>query len=51
VKNPKVVYRFLQNILGKTADNPQVVQYLKHFPEHQLERDEKRGTVYFKFSE
>ncbi|XP_056096158.1 hypoxia up-regulated protein 1 [Rhinichthys klamathensis goyatoka] len=51
VKNPKVVYRFLQSILGKTADNPQVVQYLKHFPEHQLERDEKRGTVYFKFSE
>lgn len=51
VKNPKVVYRFLQSILGKTADNPQVVQYLKHFPEHQLETDEKRGTVYFKFSE
>ncbi|XP_067289169.1 hypoxia up-regulated protein 1 [Pseudorasbora parva] len=51
VKNPKVVYRFLQSILGKTADNPQVERYLKHFPEHQLHRDEKRGTVYFKFSE
>ncbi|XP_056322103.1 hypoxia up-regulated protein 1 [Danio aesculapii] len=51
VKNPKVVYRFLQSILGKTADNPQVAEYQKHFPEHQLQRDEKRGTVYFKFSE
>ncbi|KAI7793813.1 hypoxia up-regulated protein 1 [Triplophysa rosa] len=51
VKNPKVVYRFLQNLLGKTADNPMVAQYQKHFPEHQLMRDEKRGTVYFKYSE
>ncbi|XP_051972096.1 hypoxia up-regulated protein 1 isoform X2 [Xyrauchen texanus] len=51
VKNPKVVYRFLQSILGKTVDNPQVAQYQKHFPEHQLQRDNKRGTVYFKFSE
>lgn len=51
VKNPKVVYRFLQNLLGKTADNPMVAQYQKHFPEHQLLRDEKRGTVYFKYSE
>ncbi|XP_059400263.1 hypoxia up-regulated protein 1-like [Carassius carassius] len=51
VKNPKVVYRFLQSILGKTADNPQVAQYEKHFPEHQLQRDEKRGTVFFKLSE
>uniref|UniRef100_A0A673M3I6 Hypoxia up-regulated protein 1 n=1 Tax=Sinocyclocheilus rhinocerous TaxID=307959 RepID=A0A673M3I6_9TELE len=51
VKNPKVVYRFLQSILGKTTDNPQVAQYQKHFPEHQLQRDEKRGTVFFKFSD
>ncbi|TRY90576.1 hypothetical protein DNTS_018356 [Danionella cerebrum] len=51
VKNPKVVYRYLQSILGKTADNPLVAEYQKHFPEHQLVKDEKRGTVYFKFSE
>ncbi|XP_056592414.1 hypoxia up-regulated protein 1 [Triplophysa dalaica] len=51
VKNPKVVYRFLQNLLGKTADNPMVAQYQKNFPEHQLMRDEKSGTVYFKYSE
>ncbi|XP_051973432.1 hypoxia up-regulated protein 1 [Xyrauchen texanus] len=51
VKNPKVVYRFIQSILGKTADNPQVAQYQKHFPEHQLQRDDKRGTVHFKLSE
>ncbi|XP_053501012.1 hypoxia up-regulated protein 1 [Ictalurus furcatus] len=51
VKNPKVVYRYLQSLLGKTADNLQVAQYQKHFPEHQVLRDEKRGTVYFKYSE
>ncbi|KAM9455464.1 hypoxia up-regulated protein 1 isoform 1-T2 [Clarias gariepinus] len=51
VKNPKVVYRYLQSLLGKTADNLQVEQYRKHFPEHQVLRDEKRGTVYFKYSE
>lgn len=51
VKNPKVVYRYIQNLLGKTAENPQVAQYQKHFPEHQIEKDEKRGTVIFKYSE
>ncbi|KAI4875826.1 hypothetical protein NFI96_024442 [Prochilodus magdalenae] len=51
VKNPKVVYRYLQNLLGKTAKNPQVAQYQKYFPEHQLQSDEKRGTVLFKNSE
>ncbi|XP_026797716.2 hypoxia up-regulated protein 1 isoform X1 [Pangasianodon hypophthalmus] len=51
VKNPKVVYRYIQSLLGKTADNLQVEHYQKHFPEHQLVRDEKRGTVYFKYSE
>ncbi|KAL6472951.1 hypothetical protein MHYP_G00191390 [Metynnis hypsauchen] len=51
VKNPKVVYRYLQNLLGKTAENPQVAQYQKHFPEHQIQSDENRGTVYFKNSE
>ncbi|XP_060751773.1 hypoxia up-regulated protein 1 isoform X1 [Tachysurus vachellii] len=51
VKNPKVVYRYIQSLLGKTADNLQVEQYQKHFPEHQLLREEKKGTVYFKYSE
>ncbi|XP_029106825.1 hypoxia up-regulated protein 1 isoform X2 [Scleropages formosus] len=51
VKNPKVVYRYLQDLLGKRYDNPQVDLYRKRFPEHQLERDESRGTVLFKFSD
>ncbi|XP_062869814.1 hypoxia up-regulated protein 1 [Trichomycterus rosablanca] len=51
VKNPKLVYRYLQNLLGKTADNPQVLEYQKRFPEHQIQKDEKRGTVYFKYSD
>ncbi|KAM3868715.1 hypoxia up-regulated protein 1 [Diretmus argenteus] len=51
VKNPKVVYRHLQSLLGKKHDNPQVALYQKRFPEHQLLEDPVRGTVYFKNSE
>ncbi|XP_075876138.1 hypoxia up-regulated protein 1 [Nelusetta ayraudi] len=51
VKNPKTVYRHLQILLGKKHDNPQVALYQKRFPEHQLQEDPVRGTVYFKFSE
>ena len=48
VKNPKFVYRHLQSLLGKKHDNLQVALYQKHFPEHQLLKEEDRGTVYFK---
>lgn len=51
VKNPKTVYRHLQSLLGKKHNNPQVALYQKRFPEHQLQEDPARGTVYFKFSE
>ncbi|XP_038564044.1 hypoxia up-regulated protein 1 isoform X2 [Micropterus salmoides] len=51
VKNPKTVYRHLQSLLGKKHDNPQVALYQKRFPEHQLQEDPVRGTVYFKNSE
>ncbi|KAM8741546.1 hypoxia up-regulated protein 1 [Acanthopagrus schlegelii] len=51
VKNPKTVYRRLQTLLGKKHNNPQVAHYQKHFPEHQLQEDPVRGTVYFKNSE
>ncbi|KAJ8399013.1 hypothetical protein AAFF_G00416800 [Aldrovandia affinis] len=51
VKNPKVVYRYLQDLLGKQKDNPLVALYQKRFPEHQLEKEESRGTVFFKNSE
>nr|XP_057943855.1 hypoxia up-regulated protein 1 isoform X2 [Doryrhamphus excisus] len=51
VKNPKTVYRHLQNLLGKKQSNPQVALYQKRFPEHQLQVDEVRDTVYFKNSE
>ncbi|XP_045896171.1 hypoxia up-regulated protein 1 isoform X2 [Micropterus dolomieu] len=50
VKNPKTVYRHLQSLLGKKHDNPQVALYQKRFPEHQLQEDPVRGTVYFKNS-
>ncbi|XP_051257465.1 hypoxia up-regulated protein 1 [Dicentrarchus labrax] len=51
VKNPKTVYRHLQSLLGKKHNNPQVALYQKRFPEHQLQEDPVRGTVYFKNSE
>ncbi|XP_023260547.1 hypoxia up-regulated protein 1 [Seriola lalandi dorsalis] len=51
VKNPRTVYRHLQSILGKKLNNPQVALYQKRFPEHQLQEDPVRGTVYFKNSE
>uniref|UniRef100_A0A673AH56 Hypoxia up-regulated protein 1 n=1 Tax=Sphaeramia orbicularis TaxID=375764 RepID=A0A673AH56_9TELE len=51
VKNPKTVYRYLQCLLGKKFNNPQVALYEKWFPEHQLQEDPVRGTVYFKNSE
>ncbi|XP_023690980.2 hypoxia up-regulated protein 1 [Paramormyrops kingsleyae] len=51
VKNPKLVYRYLQDLLGKKHDNPQVALYKKRFPEHQLQKDENRETVLFKSSE
>ncbi|XP_076017300.1 hypoxia up-regulated protein 1 isoform X2 [Genypterus blacodes] len=51
VKNPKVVYRHLQSLLGKKHDNSLVSLYQKRFPEHQLEEDSLRGTAFFKNSE
>lgn len=51
VKNPKTVYRHLQSLLGKKHDNVQVALYQKRFPEHQLQEDPVRGTVFFKYSE
>ncbi|XP_030601791.1 hypoxia up-regulated protein 1 [Archocentrus centrarchus] len=51
VKNPKSVYRHLQSLLGKKYNNHQVDLYQKNFPEHQIQEDPVRGTIYFKNSE
>uniref|UniRef100_A0A8D2ZS95 Hypoxia up-regulated protein 1 n=1 Tax=Scophthalmus maximus TaxID=52904 RepID=A0A8D2ZS95_SCOMX len=51
VKNPKTVYRHLQSLLGKKHENLQVALYRKRFPEHQLQEDPERGTVYFRNSD
>ncbi|XP_078055237.1 hypoxia up-regulated protein 1 isoform X2 [Mustelus asterias] len=50
-KNPKVVARYLQDLLGKRYENPQAELYRKRFPEHQLVAAEQRGTVVFKLSD
>ncbi|XP_061557914.1 hypoxia up-regulated protein 1 [Phycodurus eques] len=51
VKNPKTVYRHLGNLMGKKHNNLQVALYRKQFPEHQLQVNPVRDTVYFKDSE
>lgn len=51
MKNPRTVYLHLQSLLGKKHDNLQVALYQKRFPEHQVQEDPVRGTVYFKYSE
>lgn len=32
-------------------ENPQVAEYQSRFPEHELVKDARRGTVMFKLSE
>ncbi|XP_030077165.1 hypoxia up-regulated protein 1 isoform X2 [Microcaecilia unicolor] len=51
IKNPKVTLRYIQGLLGKHMDNPQVDNYLTRFPEHKLVKDERRGTVLFELSD
>ncbi|KAE8592424.1 hypothetical protein XENTR_v10018755 [Xenopus tropicalis] len=51
VKNPKVTFRYFQDLLGKRADNPHVKAFEARFPEYQLVKDEHRETVLFKLSE
>ncbi|XP_062894619.1 hypoxia up-regulated protein 1 isoform X2 [Mobula hypostoma] len=50
-KNPKVVFRYLQDLLGKQLENPQVNLYKKRFPEHWLVAAEQRETVLYKVSD
>ncbi|NXC71797.1 HYOU1 protein, partial [Anhinga anhinga] len=51
IKNPKVAFRYFQDLLGKRIDNPHVALYRSRFPEHELVKDEKRQTVIFKLSQ
>ncbi|XP_075046721.1 hypoxia up-regulated protein 1 isoform X2 [Mixophyes fleayi] len=50
-KNPKVTFRYFQDLLGKRAENPQVEAFKNRFPEYNIVKDEHRGTVLFKLSE
>ncbi|KAH0623377.1 hypothetical protein JD844_031650 [Phrynosoma platyrhinos] len=51
IKNPKVAFRYFQDLLGKHIDNPQVAVYQSRFPEHELVKDARRETVTFKMSD
>ncbi|XP_018421665.1 PREDICTED: hypoxia up-regulated protein 1 isoform X1 [Nanorana parkeri] len=50
-KNPKVTFRFFQDLLGKGAENPQVEAFKRNFPQYNIVKDEMRGTALFKLSE
>nr|XP_008122446.1 PREDICTED: hypoxia up-regulated protein 1 [Anolis carolinensis] len=50
IKNPKVAFRYFQDLLGKRMDNPQVVLFQSRFPEHELMKDARRETVTFHLS-
>ncbi|XP_066495753.1 hypoxia up-regulated protein 1 isoform X2 [Tiliqua scincoides] len=47
-KSPKLTFRYFQDLLGKNMENPQVARYQSQFPEHELVKDARRGTVMFK---
>ncbi|KAM4704124.1 hypoxia up-regulated protein 1 isoform 2-T2 [Rhinophrynus dorsalis] len=51
VKNPKVAFRYFQDLLGKKVNNPQVAAFEARFPEYQVVKDERRETVLFKLSD
>ncbi|XP_075630838.1 hypoxia up-regulated protein 1 [Balearica regulorum gibbericeps] len=51
IRTPKVAFRYFQDLLGKQIDNPHVALYQSRFPEHELVKDEKRQTVFFKLSQ
>ncbi|XP_075696243.1 hypoxia up-regulated protein 1 isoform X1 [Rhinoderma darwinii] len=50
-KNPKVTFRYFQDLLGKREENPQIEAFRNRFPEYNVVKDEERGTVLFKLSE
>ncbi|CAN2387882.1 regulation of endoplasmic reticulum stress-induced neuron intrinsic apoptotic signaling pathway [Pristimantis euphronides] len=50
-KNPKVTFRYFQDLLGKRAENPQVEAFINRCPEYNVVKDDQRGTVLFKLSE
>lgn len=50
-KSPKLTFRYFQDLLGKHMENPQVAEYQSRFPEHELVKDARRGTVMFKLSD
>ncbi|XP_077162738.1 hypoxia up-regulated protein 1 [Paroedura picta] len=51
IRNPKVAFRYFQDLLGKHMDNPQVALYQSRFPEHELVKDARRQTVTFRLSD
>lgn len=47
VRFPQSTYFYLQDLLGKSIDNPLVEQYQQRFPFYKIEADEETGGIYF----
>lgn len=44
---PSKSFHHLSDLLGKSIDNPVVVQYRKRFPYYEMEADPERNTILF----
>ena len=47
VKYPKMAYWFMQSLLGKDMDQPQVKAFQERFPYYTIERDYQTGMPIF----
>jgi len=47
VRFPASTYMFLQDLLGKSIDNPLVQQYMKRFPYYNIQADVETGGIHF----
>eukprot|EP00118_Oscarella_pearsei_P009903 m.58343 g.58343 ORF g.58343 m.58343 type:complete len:1093 (+) comp34803_c0_seq2:99-3377(+) len=51
VRHPKSAYQYLQHLIGKKYDSPQVELYKKRFPYYDITKDVVRDTVLFQHNE
>jgi len=51
VKYPKMAYRYIQDLIGKSPDNDQVKQFQSRFPFYDLHEDADTNTLYFRHDE
>ena len=50
MKYPEKAYWYIQDLMGKTVENPAVKLFQKRFQYYDIERDSDTGTSKFKLS-